>query len=159
MKWAHGIEHRMNARRQQLTLVLQCLLLGLTTLTAVPAFADQASGAQAAVLGAVLLVSLVVAIAAYVYFALALKTIAEKTNTENPWWAWIPIVQVVLMLNIARKPVWWIVLMFVPIVNIVIALIVWMAIAEARHKPNWWGILMIVPVANLIVPGYLAWSD
>ena len=149
----------MITRRQQLTLVLQCQLLGLTTLTAVPAFADQASGAQAAVLGAVLLVSLVVAIAAYVYFALALKTIAEKTNTENPWWAWIPIVQVVLMLNIARKPVWWIVLMFVPIVNIVIAVIVWMAIAEARHKPNWWGILMIVPVANLIVPGYLAWSD
>jgi hypothetical protein len=63
------------------------------------------------------------------------------------------------MLNIARKPVWWILLLFIPFVNIVIAIIVWMAIAEARNKPSWWGILMIVPVANLIVPGYLAWSD
>jgi hypothetical protein len=63
------------------------------------------------------------------------------------------------MLNIAQKPVWWFILFLIPLVNIVIAIIVWMAIAEARHKPNWWGILMIVPVVNLIVPGYLAWSD
>jgi predicted Na+-dependent transporter len=44
-------------------------------------------------------------------------------------------------------------------VNIVILIIVWMAIAEARSKPSWWGILVIVPVVNLIVFGYLAWAD
>jgi hypothetical protein len=134
-------------------------LASLSLLIAAPLCADQLSGAQAAAMGAVFLVFLLFAIAAYVYFALALKTIAEKTNTENPWWAWIPIIQAVLMLNIARKPVWWILLLFIPFVNIVITVIVWMAIAEARNKPGWWGILMIVPVANLIVPGYLAWSD
>jgi hypothetical protein len=149
----------MKTRRQQRSLALPGLLAGLGALVPLPLLADQPSGAQAAMLGGLMLVSLVVVIAAYVYFALALKTIAEKTNTENPWWAWIPIVQVVLSLNIARKPVWWIVLMFVPLVNIVITVIVWMAIAEARDKPSWWGIMVLVPVANLIVPGYLAWSD
>jgi hypothetical protein len=133
--------------------------LALTLLAAAPVFADQPSGAQAAAMGAAFLVFLLLAIACYVYFALALKTIAEKTNTENSWWAWIPIIQAVLMLNIARKPVWWILLFFIPFVNIVIAIIVWMAVAEARNKPSWWGILAIIPVANLIVPGYLAWSD
>ena len=39
------------------------------------------------------------------------------------------------------------------------AIIVWMAVAEARGKPSWWGILLIVPLVGLIVPGYLAWSD
>ena len=146
-------------RRRKLMLTVLPVLASLTLLTATPVFADQPSGAQAAAMGAVFLVILLLAIAGYAYFALALKTIAEKTNTENPWWAWIPIIQVVLMLNIARKPVWWILLLFIPFVNIVIAIIVWMAIAEARKKPSWWGILMIVPVANLIVPGYLAWSD
>ena len=102
---------------------------------------------------------LVIAAAAYIYVALALQTIAQKTNTENPWLAWIPIGNIILMLNIARKPVWWILLFFIPLVSIVIAIIVWMAIAEARGKPNWWGILLIVPVVNIIVPGYLAWSD
>jgi hypothetical protein len=95
----------------------------------------------------------------YVYMALALMTIATKTNTPNGWLAWIPIANIFLMFNIAGKPAWWFILILIPLVNIVIAIIVWMAIAEARHKPNWWGILMIVPVINIIVPGYLAWSD
>jgi hypothetical protein len=95
----------------------------------------------------------------YVYMALALMTIATKTNTPNGWLAWIPIANIFLMFNIAGKPAWWFILFLIPLVNIVIAIIVWMAIAEARHKPNWWGILMIVPVINIIVPGYLAWSD
>ena len=106
-----------------------------------------------------MMVFVVIALGMYVYVALALSTIAKKTKTENPWMAWIPIVNVILMLNIAKKPLWWIVLCLIPFVNIVIFIILWMAIAEARGKPNWWGILMIVPFVNLIVPGYLAWAD
>ena len=126
-------------RRSTLMVVALSVLASLALLTAIPVFADAPSGAQTAALGVMFLVMFVIAIAAYVYFALALQTIAKKTNTENDWWAWIPIIQVILMLNIARKPVWWIVLLIIPLVNIVIAIIVWMAIAEARHKPSWWG--------------------
>ncbi len=120
---------------------------------------NEGAAAGVAALGAFLMVFLVIGLAAYVYMSLALQTIAKKTNTENAWLAWIPIVNIILMLNIAKKPLWWIILFFVPLVNIVIAILVWMGIAEARNKPNWWGILMIVPVVNLIVPGYLAWAD
>jgi hypothetical protein len=63
------------------------------------------------------------------------------------------------MLNIAKKPVWWIILLIIPLVNMIIAIIVWMAVAEARNKPSWWGIMICVPPVGLIVPGYLAWSD
>jgi len=110
-------------------------------------------------MGAAFLFMFVILAAVYVYIGLALQTIAKKTNTENAWWAWVPILQVILMLNIAKKPIWWIILCFIPLVNIVIGIIVWMAIAEARNKPSWWGILLIVPVVGIIVPGYLAWSD
>jgi len=106
-----------------------------------------------------LVICFVLALVGYVYMALALQTIATKTNTENSWLAWIPIANVVLMLNIGRKPLWWIVLLLIPLVNIVVGIIVWMAIAEARGKPGWWGILVIIPVIGVIVPGYLAWSD
>ena len=109
--------------------------------------------------GGMLLFILLIAAAAYVYMALALSTIATKTNTENPWLAWIPIANIVLMLNSAKKPIWWIVLFLIPLVSLIMAIIVWMGIAEARGKPNWWGILLIVPVVGLIVPGYLAWAD
>jgi hypothetical protein len=95
----------------------------------------------------------------YVYMALAVQTIATKTNTENAWLAWIPVVNIILLLNIAKKPVWWFILFLIPLVNIIIAILVWMGVAEARKKPNWWGILLIIPVVGIIVPGYLAWSD
>jgi hypothetical protein len=137
-------------------------LLGLLVPTSGWALALQESempaGATAA-MGAMMVVMLIFAAAIYVYIALCLQTIAKKTNTENAWMAWIPIVNVILMLNIAKKPLWWIILMLIPLVNIVIAIIVWMAIAEARGKPSWWGILLIVPVVGIIVPGYLAFSD
>jgi hypothetical protein len=107
----------------------------------------------------VTLIYLIIMAAFYIYMALALQTIAKKTNTENAWFAWIPILNVILMLTIAKKPIWWIILFLIPLVNIIIAIIVWMAIAEARGKPNWIGILMIVPIVSIFIPGYLAWSQ
>ena len=44
----------------------------------------------------------------------------------------------------SKKPVWWIILLIIPLVNIVIAIILWMAIAEARNKPN----TMIPPISQ-----------
>ena len=140
--------------------------LGLIALFAVVLFSSGRALAQenspmaAAGLGiGLIMVFLIIGAAAYVYMSLALQTIADKTKTENSWLAWIPIANLVLMLNIAKKPMWWLILFLVPVVNFVILIMVWMAVAEARGKPSWWGILTIVPVANLIVPGVLAWSD
>ena len=109
--------------------------------------------------GTLILCILLIGLAFYVYHSLALQTIATKTNAENPWLAWIPIANIILMLNIAKKPLWWIILFLVPFANIVVSVIVWMEIAKARSKPDWWGIMVIVPVMNLIMPGYLAWAD
>ena len=95
----------------------------------------------------------------YIYFAFCLQVLAQKTKTTNAWLAWIPILNVFLMLNIAQKPLWWAVLILVPLVNIVIGIIIWMAIAQRRGKPSWWGILTIIPVIGILVPAYLAFSD
>ena len=118
-----------------------------------------AAGVGMAIFGGIMLVWFLFALAFYVYFAICLMKIASKTNTPNGWFAWIPILNAILMIQIAKRPVWWIILLFIPLINIVISIIVWMDIAVARNKPNWLGILMIVPVANLIIPGYLAFSD
>lgn len=95
----------------------------------------------------------------YLYFALCIYKIAQKCNVEMAWLAWIPIVQVIPLLQAGKKPVWWILLLLIPLVNIVIGIIVWMAVAEQRGKPSWLGILMIVPLVNFVIPGYLAFSD
>jgi hypothetical protein len=95
----------------------------------------------------------------YVYIAICVMMIANKTGTSNAWFAWIPILNVFLLLMIAKKPLWWIILFLIPLVNIVIAVIVWMAVAEARKKPSWLGILMLIPGLNLIIPGILAFTE
>ncbi len=132
----------------------------LVTATACLGQEDERGAAAAlGVLAGMMFFFLIVGAVLYVYTALALQTIAKKTNTENAWWAWIPILNALLILNVAKKPLWWIILLLIPLVNIVIAIIVWMGVAEARGKPNWWGILLIVPLFGLVVPGYLAWSN
>ncbi len=95
----------------------------------------------------------------YVYVSLSLMKIAQKLNVDNAWLAWIPIVNLWIMVQCAGKEWWWIILMFIPIVSIIASIVLWMAIAERRGKPSWVGILIIVPVVGLFIPGYLAFTD
>ena len=153
----------MKLRFSRLLLLGMGAVLATVLLSATAVLAQDSSSSDgtmpALFAGGMLLFFLIFAAVFYVYFALALSTIATKTNTENAWLAWIPIANLILMLNVAKKPIWWIVLFIIPIVNIVISIILWMAVAEARGKPNWWGILTIVPIVGIAVPGYLAWAD
>ena len=106
-----------------------------------------------------LLLIIVLSLAPYIWLALCLYIIANKTNTPNGWLAWIPIANIYLMCKVAGRPGWWTLLYFVPLVDIVIGIIVWMGIAKARYKPDWLGILMIIPILNFVIPGILAFSD
>lgn len=102
---------------------------------------------------------LIVLIVAYAYFAFCTLTIANKTGTENSWFAWIPVLNIYLLVKVAQKPGWWLILFLIPIVNIVIGIIVWMKISELLRKPSWLGILFIIPFLNFILIGYLAFSE
>lgn len=118
--------------------------------------------AAVAIGGMIFLVIFFIAIICYVYSAICLMKIAKKTNTENAWFAWIPILNVVLMLQIAKRPMWWLVLAIIPFVNlawIVLGVIVWMDICERLGKDRMLGLLIIVPIANFVLPGYLAFSE
>lgn len=95
----------------------------------------------------------------YVVSAVALMTIAKKTGTANEWWAWIPILNLILMVQIAQLEIWYILLMFVPCVNIFAAVYIWWKIAERRGKPGPLAIGMLVPVVNFFIMLYIAFAD
>jgi hypothetical protein len=99
-------------------------------------------------------------VAIYVFCAVCIKRIAEKTGqTEKSWYAWVPIANLILLCWIAGKPAWWVILMLIPLVNIVIGIMVWMKVAEACSKPAWLGVVIgLVPIVNFIAMGYLAFS-
>lgn len=105
------------------------------------------------------LFSFIIPVAIYIYVAYSIMVIANRTNTENSWFAWIPIINLYLLCKIADKPGWWLILFLIPLVNIVVSIIVWMRIAEKMGKPSWLGILWVIPPLGLIVVGYLAFSD
>lgn len=123
---------------------------------------------------------LVVPVVLYLFFSLMLFLIARKTNTSNAWMAFIPIAQYVLMLNVAGKPLWWIVGFLLPmigsalslvdpsigsiagLVGTIISLVVWLlvslGIANARGKSAIWGVLLFLPCTSPIALIYLALS-
>lgn len=118
-----------------------------------------------AFMGPLALVILSMMLILYVYSAFCLQTIARKTDTEGSWLAWIPIFNIILMLDIARKPKWWFFLLFltvIPIIGSIIVLvlfvIIWMNICDQCGKPKWLGVLTIIPLVSFILLGYLAFS-
>jgi hypothetical protein len=87
--------------------------------------------ADIAVLAVVLLVGLVTIAGMWKTFAKA---------GEPGWAAIIPIYNYVVLVKISGKPMWWVVLFFIPCANIVAAILVPIAIAERFGKGAGFGI-------------------
>lgn len=80
------------------------------------------------------------------------------TKAGKPGWAvLIPIYNVIVYLQIVDKPVWWIVLFFIPIVNFVITIIVLLAFVQKFGKPGWHVVLALF--LGVIYFPYLAFSS
>jgi len=57
------------------------------------------------------------------------------TKAGKPGWASIiPIYNIIVLLSIAGKPTWWFILLLIPIVNLVIAILMYVALAEKFGK-------------------------
>lgn len=103
---------------------------------------------------------MILVIIVYVIIALSLMKIAKRTNTPNAWFAWIPLLNLILMLQIAKRPMWWLIFFLVPFINIVglvLQFVIWVDIAKLLGKEVWVGILAgLIPI--IFVP-YLAYSE
>lgn len=106
-----------------------------------------------------MMVNLVVVVICWVIGGITLSTIARKTGTPNEIWAWIPILNILLMLQIADLPIWYIILFFVPCVNLFVIIYTWWKICEKRGKPGPISLLMLVPCVGFFVPFYVAFAD
>lgn len=80
------------------------------------------------------------------------------TKAGQPGWASIvPFYNLVVMLKIAGKPVWWLVLFFIPFVNFVIAILTYIALAKSFGKGVGFG-LGLTFLAPIFFP-ILAFGD
>lgn len=93
------------------------------------------------------------------YFAVLIVLITAGwkifTKAKKPGWAiFIPFYNTIVMLEIIKRPVWWLLLFFVPFVNIIIAFIVAMDLAKAFGRSVAFGIILLFffsPIGILIL--------
>ena len=86
----------------------------------------------------VLLIELVIA----VVMIAAMWKIFVKAG-EPGWAAIVPVYNIIVMVKIAGKPMWWVILYFIPIANIIASFIIAIAIAQRFGKGAGFGVGMV----------------
>ena len=94
----------------------------------------------------------------YIWVAICLMTIAGKLGRDDGWISFIPIVNMWYICVLADRPGWWIILFFIPLLNVIMFIVVWWALAERMGKPGWLSLLFFIPVVNVIIPGVIAFA-
>jgi len=119
-----------------------------------PLIAQNEDIAVAAAAGVVGLIFILV----YLVVVLFLLTAMWKmfTKAGKPGWACIiPIYNLVVLIEIAGKPLWWIVLLFIPFVNFVIAILINLALAERFGKGGGFAVgLILLPIVFVPTLGF-----
>jgi hypothetical protein len=84
-------------------------------------------------------VIIVVYIAILVLVIAGLWMVFTKAG-EAGWKSIIPIWNIIVLLRIVGRPLWWLVLLIIPIVNIVVSLIVMLDLAKSFGKSGGFGV-------------------
>lgn len=125
---------------------------------------DYGLGAQeTSILAGFIIVYLIVAVIFYLICGFFLGKVLEKAG--KPLWAgFVPIYNLILVLEIVGRPIWWIALLLlgvIPfvgwIVPLVIGIIVSIDLAKSFGKDTVWGVLTFF--FSIIMIGIMAFSD
>lgn len=68
------------------------------------------------------LISLIISLAIYVFTSYCFYNIYQKLGEPNAWFAWVPILQNWIMYKAGDQSPWWLIGLFIPLVNIVAAI-------------------------------------
>ena len=93
--------------------------------------------------GAMAFVMLLVWLVVIVFYIATGWKIFVKAG-EPGWAVLVPIYNIIVLLKIADKPVWWIILFFIPIISLIPAIMVPLAIAEKFGKSVGFGVGLIL---------------
>lgn len=123
---------------------------------------QRAATTSAVIMTLLLLPAIVIGIVTYIYTGITLSKIGKKLNYEKTWYAWVPILNFVLALELADMNPSLIFLALIPGINaiaaIVLSVMVFMKICEKLGLDKYLGLLALVPIASYILLGILAWK-
>ncbi|MBF9018015.1 MULTISPECIES: DUF5684 domain-containing protein [unclassified Oceanispirochaeta] len=80
------------------------------------------------------------------------------TKAGKPGWAiLVPIYNIIVMVQIIQRPMWWVIMLFIPLVNVVFAIMIIYNLCLKFGQPGW----HVVPalLLSFIYYPYLAFSN
>ena len=123
-------------------------------------------GSLGAFFAAYFIIAMIVLLGVYIYSSYALMTIAKKLKSDMAWVAWIPIVNLYLLVVLAEAPLlslFGLLFVFVPFIGgiLIMALMVywyWL-LCEKMGFSGYLSLLALIPFFGiLILLGILAWA-
>jgi hypothetical protein len=103
--------------------------------------------------GAVLFIYWIIYLAVIVLFIAGLWKTFSKAGKPG-WAAIVPIYNIIVMLEVINRPIWWIILFLIPIVNIIVYIIISLDMAKAFGKSSAFGIIglwLFAPIGYLML--------
>ncbi|HEX7484494.1 MAG TPA: DUF5684 domain-containing protein [Candidatus Saccharimonadales bacterium] len=94
---------------------------------------DMSNTAAYAVLGSLLLFMAISIVVVYVVMAFLLSRIFKKAGVEG-WKAWVPVYNTWMTYELGGQKGWWALIMLVPVVNIVAAVFLYIAMYQIGRK-------------------------
>jgi len=121
-----------------------------------------AGGIFGAIVAIGVMFALVILAAIYIYFALAWTKIAKREKYKNPWMAWIPLLNLAMILQLGGLHWAWIFTAIFPPALLVLIIIASWRIFEKNNYPGWFSISLVIPkvgwILYLVVIGFVAWG-
>lgn len=87
----------------------------------------------AAAAGGLALIPMLIMLGISLFMLIAMWKVFAKAGQPG-WGVIVPIYNIICMLNIAGKPLWWVILCFVPVANIIVIILTYAGMAKAFGK-------------------------
>ncbi|MDH6253191.1 hypothetical protein M2347_002918 [Chryseobacterium sp. H1D6B] len=117
---------------------------------------DAASGAAAAGLGIGMLIFYLIV---YLFYGYCMYKIFQKAGREDAWAGFVPIYSAVVLLDIVKKPIWWIILFIIPLVNIYAAWVVYDRLSKGFNKETPLYTILLFFLGFIFIPVLAFGSD
>ena len=123
-------------------------------------------GALGGLFATALILGILVAIALYIFIALSWQKIAMRQGYRYSWFAWIPILNLAMILELGGFHWAWIFILLIPILGwiaiFVLSIIAIWRIFEKENYHGWFSLAPIIPkvgwILFLIALGFVAWK-
>ncbi len=114
----------------------------------------QNNDAVAAVAGVIALVMMLFYLALLVLIIVGMWKVFTKAGKPG-WAAIVPIYNIIVLLEVAKKPLWWIVLIIIPFVNFIAMILICIDLAKNFGKGGGFGVgLALLPFVFYPILGF-----